>query len=111
MTERVPRGPNFLFGNINYLQTKYDEALKALEKSRHLLTTEVKNETLRADVLSHIAAIYLYRGKQERELPTPRGMPFGGATTGSTEARRSVLKGHRRPLLLPRRFRHRLPVL
>jgi len=56
---------DFLFGNINYLQTKYDEALKALEKSGHLLTTEVKNETLRADVLSHIAAIYLYRGNKK----------------------------------------------
>ena len=55
----------FLFGNINYLQTKYDEALTALEKSRRLLTTEVKNETLRADVLSHIAAIYLYRGNKK----------------------------------------------
>jgi len=55
----------FLFGNIDFRSSKYDDALRHLAKSRTLLAGEVKNGALLADVLAIIASIQTHRGNNK----------------------------------------------
>ncbi len=53
---------HFILGNIHFIRTEYDDALEEFSKSKELLPPGPENDTLKFELITHLAAIPLYRG-------------------------------------------------